>query len=126
MRGNKKKEAASECKNHFPPLLLRSPPPQRVSFDQVSALLEVFGDDDDHHEKAGGGAPALLNAANEIAVAAFLARQIGFLDIAGVVADVMSREGAPPCDSLDDVIALDGIGRAVAAESCAARARAAA
>ena len=75
---------------------------------------------------AGGGAPALLNAANEIAVAAFLARQIGFLDIAGVVADVMSREGAPPCDSLDDVIALDGIGRAVAAESCAARARAAA
>ena len=34
---------------------------------------------------AGAGAPAVLNAANEIAVAAFLDRKIGFLDIAGIV-----------------------------------------
>ena len=40
---------------------------------------------------AGGRAPAALNAANERAVAAFLDRRIGFLDIAGVVAETLDR-----------------------------------
>jgi 1-deoxy-D-xylulose-5-phosphate reductoisomerase len=39
----------------------------------------------------GGGAPAAMNAANEIAVAAFLDRRIGFLDIATLVADTLER-----------------------------------
>ncbi len=46
---------------------------------------------------AGGGAPGALNAANEVAVAAFLDRRIGFLDIAATVAETlerMDREGA--------------------------------
>ena len=49
--------------------------------------------------KAGGAMPAVLNGANEVAVAAFLAGRIGFLDIARVVEDTCSRplarEGAP-------------------------------
>jgi 1-deoxy-D-xylulose-5-phosphate reductoisomerase len=40
---------------------------------------------------AGGRAPAILNAADEVAVAAFLGRRIGFLDIARVVAETLDR-----------------------------------
>jgi 1-deoxy-D-xylulose-5-phosphate reductoisomerase len=40
---------------------------------------------------AGGGAPTALNAADEVAVAAFLDRRIGFLDIARVVAETLER-----------------------------------
>ena len=43
--------------------------------------------------RAGGGAPAILNAANEIAVEAFMQRRIGFLDIAGTVAEVLDAMG---------------------------------
>ena len=53
--------------------------------------------------RAGGGAPAILNAANEIAVEAFLQRRIGFLDIAGTVAEVLDAMGTPPADTLDEV-----------------------
>jgi hypothetical protein len=42
----------------------------------------------------GGFAPVVLNAANEVAVAAFLARRIGFLDIARIVEDVMVASDA--------------------------------
>ena len=41
----------------------------------------------------GGFAPIVLNAANEVAVAAFLARRIGFLDIARIVEDVLAASG---------------------------------
>jgi 1-deoxy-D-xylulose-5-phosphate reductoisomerase len=41
--------------------------------------------------RLGGGAPAAMNAANEVAVAAFLDRQIGFLDIAASVAGTLER-----------------------------------
>jgi 1-deoxy-D-xylulose-5-phosphate reductoisomerase len=71
---------------------------------------------------AGGGAPAMLNAANEIAVAAFLQRKIGFLDIAGTVAQVMDALGTPPADTLDEVIALDQSARRAADRFAAARA----
>jgi 1-deoxy-D-xylulose-5-phosphate reductoisomerase len=42
----------------------------------------------------GGFAPIVLNAANEVAVAAFLGRRIGFLDIARIVEDVLGAVGA--------------------------------
>ncbi len=70
--------------------------------------------------RAGGGAPALLSAANEVAVEAFLQRRIGFLDIARMVEAVLDRLGTPPADSLDQVLALDQSGRRVAAELVAA------
>ncbi|MFM5915918.1 MAG: 1-deoxy-D-xylulose-5-phosphate reductoisomerase [Novosphingobium sp.] len=64
--------------------------------------------------EAGGAAPAVLNAANEVAVAAFLAGQISFTRIAVLVADVMARYSptAPTC--LGDVIAIDSAARAEA------------
>ena len=72
--------------------------------------------------KAGGGTPAILNAANEIAVAAFLNRRIGFLDIASTVEMVLDSLGTPPADTLDDVIALDAAARRSAERYAAARA----
>ncbi|MGC8469809.1 MAG: 1-deoxy-D-xylulose-5-phosphate reductoisomerase, partial [Acetobacteraceae bacterium] len=54
---------------------------------------------------AGGGAPALLNAANEVAVAAFLAGRIGFLDIVAVAESVLAALGAPEAESLAAVLA---------------------
>ncbi len=56
---------------------------------------------------AGGAAPTLLNAANEIAVEAFLARRIGFLDIAALVERLLESYLPPAPASLDDVVALD-------------------
>ena len=61
--------------------------------------------------RAGGSAPAVLNAANEIAVAAFLDGRIGFTRIAEVVDDVLGRTDAPAVDALDDVLAIDAMAR---------------
>ncbi|PZU10450.1 MAG: 1-deoxy-D-xylulose-5-phosphate reductoisomerase [Sphingobium sp.] len=63
----------------------------------------------------GGAAPAILNAANEVAVAAFLAGRVGFLDIAMIVEDVLARYSAPTPGSIDDVLAADAEARAHAA-----------
>ena len=76
--------------------------------------------------RAGGGAPTILNAANEIAVEAFLGRRIGFLAIAEVVESVLNQLGTPPARSLDDVMALDCTGRRIAAGLVAQGARPAA
>ena len=65
---------------------------------------------------AGGARPAILNAANEIAVAAFLARQIGFLEIAAIVADTLDRYDPPAPDTLDDVLTVDAEARRLAGE----------
>lgn len=65
---------------------------------------------------AGGARPAILNAANEIAVAAFLARKIGFLEIAAIVEDTLSRYDPPSPASLDAVIAIDAEARRMAGE----------
>ena len=69
----------------------------------------------------GGAAPAILNAANEIAVAAFLAGQIGFLDIAAIVSTVLAgyTPGEPKC--LQDVLAIDSEARAHAAAAIRTR-----
>jgi 1-deoxy-D-xylulose-5-phosphate reductoisomerase len=65
---------------------------------------------------AGGARPAILNAANEIAVAGFLARHIGFLEIAAIVADTLSRFDPPAPTSVDDVLVIDTEARALATE----------
>ena len=66
--------------------------------------------------EAGGSAPAVLNAANEIAVAAFLGGQIAFTRIAVMVAEVLSRYDPAAPASLDDVIAVDHAARVHARE----------
>jgi 1-deoxy-D-xylulose-5-phosphate reductoisomerase len=70
---------------------------------------------------AGAGAPTVLNAANEIAVAAFLAGRIGFLDIVAIVEAVLTELGAPPVEDLAAVLALDEAARAAANRLAAAK-----
>lgn len=71
--------------------------------------------------RQGGSAPAVLNAANEEAVAAFLARRIGFLDIAAIVAETLDSMTTAPTTSLADVIAVDRDARRTARALIAAR-----
>ncbi|MGB3377267.1 MAG: 1-deoxy-D-xylulose-5-phosphate reductoisomerase [Allopontixanthobacter sediminis] len=71
--------------------------------------------------RAGGAAPAVLNAANEIAVAAFLAGKIGFTNIAVLVEQALNQEIPPAPATLEDVLAVDRQARHRAAkllESC--------
>jgi len=74
---------------------------------------------------SGGYAPIVLNAANEAAVAAFLARRIGFLDIARIVEDVMSGWNglSDEVDGLQQVQAADLEARRQAESFCRAKAR---
>ena len=61
----------------------------------------------------GGAAPATLNAANEVAVAAFLAGKIPFTKIAVTVEAILEKaNGAPRPDTLDDVLSVDAAARA--------------
>ncbi|CCA92315.1 MULTISPECIES: 1-deoxy-D-xylulose-5-phosphate reductoisomerase [unclassified Novosphingobium] len=62
--------------------------------------------------QAGGGIPAVLNAANEVAVAAFLNGQIGFTRIAAHVEDVLGSFAPPAPTGLAEVLAVDGEARA--------------
>jgi 1-deoxy-D-xylulose-5-phosphate reductoisomerase len=66
--------------------------------------------------EAGGARPAILNAANEIAVAAFLSGRLNFLEIAAIVADTLARYDPAAPDSLDAVLAVDAEARAYASE----------
>jgi 1-deoxy-D-xylulose-5-phosphate reductoisomerase len=64
--------------------------------------------------QAGGAAPAVLNAANEVAVAAFLAGQLPFTRIAAMVEQVLARYAPPAPVTLADVFAIDAEARAQA------------
>jgi len=61
---------------------------------------------------AGGGVPAVLNAANEVAVAAFLSGKLAFTRIAAQVEETLGRFAPRAPASLDEVIALDAEARA--------------
>jgi len=65
--------------------------------------------------KAGGARPGVLNAANEEAVAAFLAGRIGFLDIALIVDKVLSVYDPGSPETIDEALMLDAETRRVAA-----------
>jgi 1-deoxy-D-xylulose-5-phosphate reductoisomerase len=64
--------------------------------------------------EAGGVTPAILNAANEVAVAAFLKDAIGFLDIAMIVEEVLNRYSAAVPSGIDDVLEADAQARSMA------------
>lgn len=70
---------------------------------------------------AGGAAPAILNAANEIAVAAFLREEIGFLDIAAIVSTVLAGYTPAEPQCLQDVLAIDKEARVHAAAAVRTR-----
>ena len=64
--------------------------------------------------RAGGTAPAILNAANEVAVAAFLEGRIAFLAIPRLIAEVLAALPATAVTMLDDVLRADAAARAAA------------
>ncbi|WNW11341.1 1-deoxy-D-xylulose-5-phosphate reductoisomerase [Pseudomonas sp. DTU_2021_1001937_2_SI_NGA_ILE_001] len=66
--------------------------------------------------EAGGSAPAVLNAVNEVAVAAFLEGRIGYLDIAGMIESVLGQEPVVPVDDLEVVFAMDARARVLAGQ----------
>ena len=67
--------------------------------------------------RAGGTAPAVLNAANEVAVAAFLERRIPFLAIPQLIEEVLAGLPAAPVKSLEDVLSADGAARDAAQQA---------
>ncbi|MEW6678701.1 MAG: 1-deoxy-D-xylulose-5-phosphate reductoisomerase [Pseudomonadota bacterium] len=69
---------------------------------------------------AGGAAPAILNAANEEAVAAFLDKRLPYLGIAATLAGVLDRLADQTAGSLEDLMAADQAARDVARELIAA------
>jgi 1-deoxy-D-xylulose-5-phosphate reductoisomerase len=66
--------------------------------------------------RTGGLTPAVLNAANEVAVQAFLDRQLNFLEIAAVIESVVAQSGGGVIGSLEDVLAADSESRQRATE----------
>jgi len=73
--------------------------PDPIRFPALRLAREVL--------RAGGSAPTVLNAANEVAVQAFLDRKIGFLDIATMVEETLGAIHQRPLSSLDDVAEMD-------------------
>lgn len=95
-----------------------------ISLAELSKL-EFFAPDMDRFKnlalafeagRMGGTAPALLNAANEVAVPAFLAGKISFLGIADLNEEVLHRIAPHANPELDDVLEHDRRARALAAE----------
>ena len=85
--------------------------PDLVRFPALRLAIEAM--------EAGGRAPCVLNAANEVAVEAFLAGRLGFGDIARVVENVLAQEGGgPAAATLDDLRFIDHVARDRARTSC--------
>jgi 1-deoxy-D-xylulose-5-phosphate reductoisomerase len=96
------------------PLALEFQPPDRGRFPCLDLGYRALA--------AGGSMPAVLNAANEEAVGAFLEERVGFPAIPDCVAEVMSAHRPAPLASLDDVLAADAWARESARASLRERA----
>jgi 1-deoxy-D-xylulose-5-phosphate reductoisomerase len=81
-------------------------PPDHVRFPSIGLARAAA--------RAGGTAPALLNAANEVAVQAFLERRLNFTGIATVCDKVLQRLEASPVNELGDVLDADAAARRLA------------
>jgi 1-deoxy-D-xylulose-5-phosphate reductoisomerase len=75
--------------------------------------------------EAGGAKTIALNAADEVAVAAFLDEQVGFEDIPRIIAEVMAATPAGKLESIKQVLQLDGEARRLAGEMANRRSRSA-
>lgn len=80
-------------------------PPDFDSFPGLGLAFEVL--------ESGGNAPVIFNAANEVAVDAFLHEQIGFLQIPSIVADALAACESGKIDRLEDVLEYDRMARRV-------------
>ncbi len=100
------------CQNDFNKLdFLKCPPltfeePDVDTFKCLSLAYKSL--------EIGGTMPATMNAANEIAVAAFLDNRIGFTEIADTIEQVMQKHNVNICPCLDDIIEVDRWARATA------------
>lgn len=65
--------------------------------------------------------PAVMNAANEVAVEAFLGRRLNFASIAGVIESVLQQHEAGPVRTLDDALSADAWARERAHAALATR-----
>ena len=83
-------------------------PPDFVRFPCLGLAYQAL--------RAGGTVPALLNAANEVAVAAFLDRKIAFLDIPRLIESVLGSVARREVNILQDVLDADAAAREVAQE----------
>ncbi|MCB1561013.1 MAG: 1-deoxy-D-xylulose-5-phosphate reductoisomerase, partial [Xanthomonadales bacterium] len=88
-------------------------PPDRRAFPCLDLAYSAL--------ERGGGAPTILNAANEVAVSAFLQRQLGFLCIPEVIAATLESGLDGDVASLDGLIALDAAARRCAEQELARR-----
>jgi len=93
-------------------LTLEFSPPDTDTFPML-ALARAAG-------QKGGSAPCVYNAANEVAVAAFLAGRLPFLGISEVVGETLVAAGTEPIDDLDDLVEADRAARALAEGALAA------
>jgi 1-deoxy-D-xylulose-5-phosphate reductoisomerase len=66
--------------------------------------------------RQGGGAPIVLNAVNEVAVAAFLKQEISFCAIAGIVESVLAQYAVDMPNSVAEVLETDRVARELARE----------
>ncbi|CDF94037.1 MULTISPECIES: 1-deoxy-D-xylulose-5-phosphate reductoisomerase [unclassified Pseudomonas] len=66
--------------------------------------------------EAGNSAPAMLNAANEVAVAAFLDGRVRYLEIASIIEEVLNLEAVVALDDLDAVFTVDARARELAGQ----------
>lgn len=82
--------------------------PDYVRFPALTLAREALA--------AGGARPAVLNAANEVAVAGFLSGTVRFLEIAAIVADTLDRYDPAAPETLDAVLAIDAEARRYAVE----------
>lgn len=73
--------------------------------------------------KQGGAAPAVLNAANEVAVSAFLTHQLGFMQIPQLIEQALSTFSSASAASIDDLLALDQVVRDFSQQSVLAFAK---
>jgi 1-deoxy-D-xylulose-5-phosphate reductoisomerase len=64
--------------------------------------------------RTSGSAPAIFNAANEIAVERFLAHELAYLDIPRVIEHTLNTVSAAPAESLETLLAIDSEARQVA------------
>lgn len=83
-------------------------PPDRAAFPCLDLAYRAG--------RAGGLAPATLNAANEVAVQAFLDGRIRWVDIPDVLSAVLDRHNGGSADTLDDVLGADATARTTAAD----------
>ncbi|MFH1765218.1 MAG: 1-deoxy-D-xylulose-5-phosphate reductoisomerase [Gemmatimonadota bacterium] len=114
------------------PILYALSYPERVedgalrTFDPVKASPLVFEEVDreafslfglgERSGREGGSSPAVFNAANEIAVEAFLRERIGFPEMGDLVSKALDRLGGRPVGSLEEVLDIDREARAVSGE----------